>query len=96
MRNMGKQEELDFLYNSILKIETLEECKNFFADLCSIQEINEMMQRILVAKMLKEKNVYSQITKETGASTATISRVSRSLNYGKGGYSLILDRMNEE
>ena len=96
MRNMRKQEELDFLYNSILKIETLEECKNFFADLCSIQEINEMMQRILVAKMLKEKNVYSQITKETGASTATISRVSRSLNYGKGGYSLILDRMNEE
>lgn len=96
MRNMRKQEELDFLYNSILKIETLEECKNFFADLCSIQEINEMMQRILVAKMLKEKNVYSQITKETGASTATISRVNRSLNYGKGGYSLILDRMNEE
>lgn len=96
MRNMRKQEELDFLYNSILKIETLEECKNFFADLCSIQEINEMMQRILVAKMLKEKNVYSQITKETGASTATISRVNRSLNYGKGGYSLILDRMSEE
>ncbi len=96
MRNMRRQEELDFLYNSILKIETLEECKNFFADLCSIQEINEMMQRILVAKMLKEKNVYSQITKETGASTATISRVNRSLNYGKGGYSLILDRMNEE
>ena len=93
MRNIQKQDELNFLYNAILKIETLEECKKFFDDLCSIQEINEMSQRILVAKMLKERNVYSQITKETGASTATISRVNRSLNYGAGGYSLILDRL---
>ncbi len=93
MNNNLNKKEIELLCNAILEIKTMEECKNFLDDLCSIQEINSMAQRILVAKMLKAKNVYTTIANQTGASTATISRVNKCLNYGANGYALILDRL---
>ncbi len=81
-----KDENTDFLFDCILKLETIEECYAFFEDLCTVQEIRAIAQRIVVAKMLSEKKVYNEIVAKTGASTATISRVNRSLAYGAGGY----------
>ncbi|MDD6012455.1 MAG: YerC/YecD family TrpR-related protein [Oscillospiraceae bacterium] len=77
---------IEYLYQTILKIETLEECEALFDDLCTKTELASISQRLVVAKMLSEKKVYSDIVAETGASTATISRVNRSLAFGKGGY----------
>ena len=87
---------LDFLYDAIMAIETREECDAFFEDLCTIQELKALSQRIVVAKMLTEKRVYSDIVNETGASTATISRVNRSLLYGNDGYKIIFDRVKKD
>lgn len=84
------------LFEAILKLETADECKKFFEDLCTIQEIKAMCQRFLVAKMLIENKVYSDIAEKTGASTATISRVNRALNYGKNGYNLIFERIRNK
>jgi len=88
-----KNESIDYLYNAILKIENIEECYKFFEDLCTIHEIEAISQRLHVALMLKSGEKYTEIIKATGASTATISRVNRCLNYGSGGYNLVLDRM---
>ena len=96
MARKREDENLDFLFNSILQLENLEECYDFFEDLCTVQELKSLSQRIVVAKMLREKKVYSDIVDETGASTATVSRVNRSLQYGCGGYDLVFDRMNGE
>ncbi len=86
-RNMEKiNKNIDFLFETILKIETKEECEAIFDDLCTKTELASISQRLVVAKMLSEKKVYSDIVAETGASTATISRVNRSLAFGKGGY----------
>ena len=82
----------DFLFECILKLENIEECYAFFEDLCTIPEIKAMSQRLCVAKLLSEKKVYSDIVAETGASTATISRVNRSLSYGAGGYEMMLKK----
>jgi len=76
-------------------IETIEECRNFFEDLCTIQELKEMGQRFYVAKLLSEKRVYNEIVQLTGASTATISRVNRALQYGSGGYRAGFQRAEE-
>lgn len=84
----------DLLFQAILQLETLEECYNFFEDLCTVPELKAMSQRLVVARMLTKKNVYNTIVEETGASTATISRVNRSLSYGCGGYHLIFERMD--
>ena len=87
----------ELLFNAILALETFEECKNFFEDLCTIPELKAMTQRLTVAKMLRDKRVYSEIVAETGASTATISRVNRSLIYGSDGYEKVfkfIDEMN--
>jgi len=84
------------LFRAILTLETVEECADFFGDLCTVQELRAMAQRYQVAVMLKEKKVYSDIVKTTGASTATISRVNRSLHYGCDGYGIIFDRMRAE
>lgn len=92
MENKINQEDLDYLYRCIVSIETVEECRSFFDDLCTISEQIALSQRLQVAKLLKEGNVYSQIVADTGASTATISRVNRCLTYGSGGYNKILDR----
>ena len=83
------------LYNAILSLETQEECRLFFEDICTIKELETMSQRLEVAKMLVEKRVYSDIVKETGASTATISRVNRSLTYGNEGYDLVFSRIKK-
>jgi len=91
-----KDKHVENLYKAILKLETLEDCYRFFDDLCTIFEIKAMAQRFEVAKMLYEGHVYSDIVKETGASTATISRVNRSLAYGSDGYKRILERLKND
>ena len=83
----------ELLFNAVLSLKTPEECCGFFEDICTIPEIRAMSQRLVVAKMLYDKRLYSEITAETGASTATISRVSRSMNYGKNSYTVVFDRL---
>ena len=90
-----KSPEADFLFEAILQLRTMDECYKFFEDLCTVTEIKALSQRIVVAKMLSDKRVYSDIVKQTGASTATISRVNRSLEYGCDAYPLIFARMEE-
>ena len=85
-------ENRQFLYEAILKLENLEECEAFFEDLCTVPEIKAMAQRAVVAKLLYDKTVYNDIVAKTGASTATISRVNRSLAYGAGGYDLVFNK----
>lgn len=87
-----KDENTDFLVDCILQLKTKDECYDFFEDLCTVTEFHAMAQRIVVAKMLSDKKVYSDIVKETGASTATISRVNRSLQYGRNGYEKVFER----
>ncbi len=86
-------EELDFLFEGILSLKTKEDCYKFFEDLFTINEMASISQRMQVARMLKEKKTYIDIAKETGASTATISRVNRCLNYGSDGYNLVFERL---
>ncbi|HEX3027228.1 MAG TPA: YerC/YecD family TrpR-related protein [Clostridia bacterium] len=95
MNSKIKSDHVDYLFESILSLKTKEECYNFFEDLCTIAEIKAMSQRLHVARMLREHHVYSDIVGQTGASTATISRVNRCLNYGSDGYNLILDRLKD-
>ena len=96
MNHKLRDDNLDFLFSGILKLKTVEECYDFFEDLCTVSEIKAMSQRAVVAKMLRDHHVYSDIVAKTGASTATISRVNRSLNYGCDGYDLVFNRMTEE
>ena len=86
---------LEFLFKAVLELEDIEECYDFFEDLCTVQELKSLSQRLVVAKMLSEKCVYTDIVNETGASTATISRVNRSLQYGCAGYDQIFKRLKE-
>jgi TrpR-related protein YerC/YecD len=86
-------ESMDFLCEAILSLETKEECYRFFEDLCTINEVQSIEQRLQVAKMLKQKKTYTDIATTTGASTATISRVNRCLNYGSDGYNLVFDKI---
>lgn len=83
------------LFDAILSLKNEEECYKFFDDLCTVPELKAISQRLAVALMLSKKQVYSEIVAETGASTATISRVNRSLNYGSDGYALVLSRLKE-
>ncbi len=96
MSDKIKDKNVDFLFKAILQLKNLDECYDFFEDLCTVTELKAISQRIVVAKMLSEKRVYSDIVKSTGASTATISRVNRSLNYGCDGYEKIFARMEED
>ena len=96
MSDKIKDKNVDFLFEAILNLETMEECYAFFDDLCTVQEIKAISQRIVVAKMLRDKKVYSDIVNETGASTATISRVNRSLQYGSDGYEVLFQRIEEK
>ncbi|MGL4819726.1 MAG: YerC/YecD family TrpR-related protein [Bacilli bacterium] len=91
-----KRKEVDLLFEAVLKLETVEECYRFFDDLCTVNEIHSLAQRLQVAFMLEEGATYQKIEQATGASTATISRVKRSLNFGNDGYRLILDRSENE
>lgn len=95
MNTKIKEESIDLLFQSILTLKTIDECYNFFEDLCTVPELKAMAQRLSVAHMLKAKRIYSDIVATTGASTATISRVNRSLNYGCDGYDLVFNRLNE-
>ena len=95
MSDKIKDKNVDFMFEAILSLQTMEECYAFFEDLCTVPEIKAMSQRIVVAKMLRDKKVYSDIVAQTGASTATISRVNRSLQYGSNGYEEIFKRMEE-
>lgn len=95
MNNKIHTPETDCLFTAISTLASIEEFYQFFEDLCTINEIQSMTQRFHVAKMLRENKVYTEISKETGASTATISRVNRALNYGTDGYDLAIHRLKE-
>lgn len=84
------------LFEAVLTLESIEECYTFFEDVCTINELLSISQRFEVARMLKQRKTYLEISKQTGASTATISRVNRSLTYGNDGYELVLRRMGED
>lgn len=87
---------MDELFSAILSLNTVDECYDFFQDLCTVKELLALDQRFQVAKMLDKSNLYSEIVRATGASTATISRVNRSLHYGNDGYKTILNRMKTD
>lgn len=91
-----KDASTDQLFKAILLLKNLEECYAFFEDVCTVNEIKSFAQRLEVAKMLQEKIKYTDITNQTGASAATISRVNRALSYGTDGYNNILERLKEE
>ena len=86
---------VDSLFDAIMCLENKEECYTFFEDICTINELLSLSQRFEVAKMLREQRTYLEIAEKTGASTATISRVNRSLNYGNDGYDMVFERMNK-
>lgn len=84
------------LFSAILTLDNIEECFHFFEDLCTIKELDDISQRFCVAEMLSEGKNYQEISRETGASTATISRVNRCLSYGDGGYRTVLQKLKSE
>lgn len=86
----------EVLFNAVLSLKDQKECESFFTDLCTVKEIKEISQRFEVARLLSQGLVYADIAEKTGASTATISRVNRALNYGEGGYKTIIARLGEE
>lgn len=96
LKDLEFKNDLDMLFKAILELQNIDECYKFFEDIATITELKAISQRIQVAKMLKEKKVYTEIAESTGASTATISRVNKCLNYGQGGYNIVLDRINSE
>jgi len=96
MNKKIKNEAVDFLFDAILCLESREECYSFFEDLCTVNELLSLSQRFEVAAMLKKHKTYLEIAEKTGASTATISRVNRSLNYGNDGYEMVFGRMEND
>ena len=95
MSKTVRTEAVDHLFDAILTLESKEECYTFFQDVCTINELLSLSQRYEVAKMLREKKTYLEIAEKTGASTATISRVNRSLNYGCDGYDMVFSRLGK-
>ena len=95
MNTKLKDINVDYLFKAILSLKTMDECYKFFDDLCTVPELKALSQRLEVAKMLNEGRVYSDIVAKTGASTATISRVNRSLNYGSDGYKVVFERITD-
>lgn len=96
MNKKIKTDAVDQLFDAILCLKTKEECYSFFEDLCTINELLSLSQRFDVATMLRDKCTYLDIAEKTGASTATISRVNRSLNYGNDGYEMVFERMGKK
>jgi TrpR-related protein YerC/YecD len=88
-----KEPLVDKLFEAVLLLQNDEECYRFFEDICTVAELKSMAQRLEVAKMLEENRTYGEIAEKTGASTATISRVKRALNYGADGYKLVFERL---
>lgn len=95
MNKKLKTDAVDQLFDAVLCLQTREECYSFFEDLCTVNELLSLSQRFDVAAMLKNGKTYLEIAEKTGASTATISRVNRSLNYGNDGYEMILERLKQ-
>ena len=95
MNQKIRTDAVDHLFDAILCLKNKEECYTFFEDVCTINEILSLSQRYEVARMLREKRTYLDIAEQTGASTATISRVNRSLNYGNDGYDMVFNRLKE-
>jgi len=93
MNEKVKDSSTDKLFEAILTLKNVDECYKFFEDLCTIKEIKSFSQRFIVAEMLSNKKVYSEIVANTGASTATISRINRSLEYGNDGYEMVFSRL---
>ncbi len=91
-----RTEEVDHLFEAILTLENKDECYQFFEDVCTVNELLSLAQRYEVARMLRNKNTYLEIADKTGASTATISRVNRSLNYGNDGYDMVIERLTKK
>ena len=91
-----KRDDIDELFRAVLLLEDEEDCYRFFEDICTINELLSLSQRFDVASMLREKKTYLEIADKTGASTATISRVNRSLNYGNDGYDMVLERLKAQ
>ena len=89
-----RTEAVDSLFDAVLSLKSREECYTFFEDVCTINELLSLSQRFEVAKMLRDQKTYLEIAEKTGASTATISRVNRSLNYGNDGYDMVFARTN--
>lgn len=96
MNSKIRTEAVDYLFEAILQLKNKEECYVFFEDVCTINELLSLSQRFEVASMLREKKTYLDIAEKTGASTATISRVNRSLNYGNDGYDMVFERMKKK
>lgn len=88
-----RTEAVDSLFEAILSLESREECYKFFEDICTVNELLSLSQRFEVARMLRQEKTYLEIAERTGASTATISRVNRSLNYGNDGYDMVFERI---
>ena len=95
-KNPRRNPTTDALFDAILSLETREECYNFFEDLCTVKEISDMAQRLEAAKLLLGGSTYDQIVKAVEISTATISRVNRSLNYGNDGYRIAFERLEKD
>ena len=95
MNKKIKTEAVDHLFEAILSLKEKEECYTFFEDVCTVNELLSLSQRFEVAKMLRDQKTYLDIAEKTGASTATISRVNRSLNYGNDGYDMVFARICE-
>ncbi len=91
-----KTDAVDHLFEAVLSLKSKEECYAFFEDVCTVNELVSLSQRYEVAKMLRENRTYLDIAERTGASTATISRVNRSLNYGCDGYDMVFDRIYKD
>jgi len=96
MNKLPRKQRNEKLYQAILSLENVDECMKFFDDLCTVSELMAMEQRYQVASCLNNGMIYNDILAETGASSATISRVNRSLQYGSGGYAIVFDRMKEK
>ena len=95
MNKKIRTDAVDHLFDAVLSLQNKEECYSFFEDLCTVNELLSLSQRFEVASMLRQQKTYLEIAEKTGASTATISRVNRSLNYGDDGYELVFDRLQE-
>lgn len=91
-----QNKQIDELFKAVLTLKDEEECYRFFEDVCTVNEIQAIAQRLQVAKLLSEKKTYTEIENATKASTATISRINKCLNYGADGYKIVLSRMGDE
>lgn len=96
MNRKIRTDAVDYLFDAILSLQDREDCYTFFEDICTVNELLSLSQRFEVAHMLRQKKTYLDIAEKTGASTATISRVNRSLNYGNEGYDMVFERMKKK